>query len=213
LVRLPSEGPYTGPVAELVPLGKPTRERADAARNRARILQAAARLFARDGIDGVSMDAVAAEAQVGKGTLFRRFGSKAGLAVALLDERERELQQAMLSGPPPLGPGAPAAERLRAFADAYLRFLEHHLDLVRLSEVSHPGARYDVGAYRFWHTHVSVLLTEIDPGLDVPYVAHAVLAPFAADLNHALVAEDFSFQRIRDGLDAVLARLTRQALS
>jgi AcrR family transcriptional regulator len=53
------------------------------------------------------MDAVAAEAGVGKGTLFRRFGDRAGLAVALLDERERDLQAAVLSGPPPLGPGAP----------------------------------------------------------------------------------------------------------
>lgn len=198
-------------MAELVPLGNTTPpERADAARNRARILDAAGRLFARDGVGGVSMDTVAAEAGVGKGTLFRRFGSKAGLAVALLDERERQLQQAMLTGPPPLGPGAPAADRLRAFADAYLEFLEQHLDLVRLSETAHPGARYDVGAYRFWHTHVSVLLADIRPGLDVPYAAHALLAPLSADLNHALTREDFTFRRIRDGFDTLLREFTQR---
>src|SRR5262245_47222458 len=74
----------------------PPRERADAARNRARVLAAAAELFGRLGVDSVSMDAVAAEAGVGKGTLFRRFGDKAGLAAALLDERERELQDAII---------------------------------------------------------------------------------------------------------------------
>ncbi|MGH3655139.1 MAG: TetR/AcrR family transcriptional regulator [Micromonosporaceae bacterium] len=195
-------------MAELIPLARPTQERADAARNRARILQAASRLFAEGGITGISMDAVAAEAGVGKGTLFRRFGSKAGLAVALLDERERDLQEAMLSGPSPLGPGARAADRLRAFAAGYLQFLERHLDLVRLSETSHPGARYQIGAYRFWHAHVSVLLAEINPGLDVPYVAHALLAPLAADLNQALTSDDFSFQRIRDGFDALLRVIT-----
>ena len=53
------------------------------------------------------MDQVAAAAGVGKGTLFRRFGDKSGLAAALLDARERVLQEAVLFGPPPLGPGAP----------------------------------------------------------------------------------------------------------
>jgi len=47
-----------------------------------------------------------AAAGVGKGTLIPRFGDRAGLAVALLDERERELQERILSGRPPLGPGA-----------------------------------------------------------------------------------------------------------
>src|SRR5215469_18354763 len=84
----------------------PPAGRADAARNRAAILAAAALLFAEHGVAEVSMDQVAAAAGVGKGTLFRRFGDKAGLAAALLDEREAELQEAILRGPPPLGPGA-----------------------------------------------------------------------------------------------------------
>src|SRR4051794_37445864 len=81
-------------------------ERADAARNRRRILAAAARLFAERGAACTSMEAIAAEAGVGKGTLFRRFGDRSNLALAVLSERERELQDAMLAGPAPLGPGA-----------------------------------------------------------------------------------------------------------
>src|SRR2546421_4009451 len=93
----------TGPQsAYSIEPGRPRPERADAARNRKRILDAAERLFAEHGVTNVSMDQIAAAAKVGKGTLFRRFGDKAGLAVALLDSRERDLQAAILSGPPPL---------------------------------------------------------------------------------------------------------------
>ena len=53
------------------------------------------------------MEAVACEAGVGKGTLFRRFGDRASLFHALIDDRERDFQEAFIRGPAPLGPGAP----------------------------------------------------------------------------------------------------------
>ncbi|MET7335212.1 helix-turn-helix domain-containing protein [Nonomuraea sp. NPDC005650] len=162
-------------------VGRPVKERADAARNREKVLAAAARLFAEKGVEAVSMDAVAAEAGVGKGTLFRRFGDKSGLAVALLDSRERDLQQRILSGPPPLGPGAPAPERLTAFVAAYLDYLFAHLDLVRMSETASPGARYRIGAYRFWHRHVAILLAESRPRCDADALSHALLAAMGAE--------------------------------
>jgi AcrR family transcriptional regulator len=174
----------------------PPKERADAARNRAAVLEAAARLFAEQGVEAVSMDQVAAAAGVGKGTLFRRFGDKSGLAAALLDARERVLQEAVLHGPPPLGPGAPADERLAAFLNAYLDYLLEHLALVRMSETATPGARYRIGAYRFWHHHVAILLaTAPDPG----HAAHALLAALAADHVAALLPE-LGEQRMRTGL-------------
>ncbi len=148
------------------------RERADAARNRLRVLAAAERLFAERGVAGVTMDDVAAAAGVGKGTLYRRFVDKGGLAVALLDQRERELQQAILSGPPPLGPGATPPERLAAFIAGYLAFLDRQLDLVLLSETSTPGARLRTGAYAFWRQHCAHLLR----------VAHASGPELRADL-------------------------------
>ncbi|WP_223830440.1 hypothetical protein [Nocardiopsis quinghaiensis] len=73
-----------------------------------------------------------------------------------MDQRERELQEAVVFGAPPLGPGAPARERARAFFDAYLTYLADHLDLVGLSETASPGARFRVGAYVFWHRHLAV---------------------------------------------------------
>jgi AcrR family transcriptional regulator len=174
----------------------PPKERADAARNRVAVLDAAARLFAEHGVAAVSLDQIAAAAGVGKGTLFRRFGDKAGLAVALLDARERALQEAILLGPPPLGPGVHPAERLTAFVDAYLDYLLEHLDLVRMSETASPGARYRIGAYRFWHRHAAILL---DGAPDPDHAAHSLLAALAAEHVAALLPE-LGESRIRTGL-------------
>jgi AcrR family transcriptional regulator len=201
----------SGPQSDLaIPeeLSRPSRpkERADAARNRAAVLDAAAKLFRQHGVDGVSMDAVATAAGVGKGTLFRRFGDRSGLAVALLDDRERALQESILSGPPPLGPDEPdPATRLVAFVDAYLDYVLEHLDLVRVSETGTPGARYRIGAYRFWHRHVAILMAgRDDPDAD----AHSLLAPLAAEHLRAVVAE-LGVDRVRATSRALAHALAR----
>ena len=182
---------------------RPPQERADAARNRQRVLAAASRLFAEHGVEGVTMDAVAQAAGVGKGTVFRRFGDKSGLAASLLDERERELQGAILSGAPPLGPGSPPRERAIAFFDAYVTYLSGHLELIRLSETASPGARYRIGAYRFWHRHLAILLTST---ADPDHLAHSLLATVDADLNSALRDQGYDWDRIRAGTRDLVTR-------
>lgn len=183
-------------------------ERADARRNRLKVLAAAERLFAEQGVRNVSLDAIAAAAGVGKGTVFRRFGDRAGLAVALLDERERELQERILTGPPPLGPDAAPGERMLAFLDAYADLLEAHVELLLDSENAATGSRYRVGAYRFWQRHVAILLEQARPGLDADYTAHALLAPLAADLHQALRDEGYDLARIKSGLRALAEAAT-----
>ncbi|GLZ37526.1 TetR/AcrR family transcriptional regulator [Actinokineospora sp. NBRC 105648] len=179
------------------PTGAPVvHERADAARNRRRILTAARRLFGQRGVDTVTMDQIASAAGVGKGTLFRRFGDKSGLAAALLDEGERELREQVARGPAPLGPGAAPAERVRAFFDAYLTFLANHLDLVHLAETARPGARYRITAYRYWHRHVAGLLADARLPADGDALAHVLLAAVAADLQRAL-REEVPAERMR----------------
>lgn len=85
----------------LTPAGERPALRADAARNRTRLLEAASRLMSACGAANLTMEAVATTAGVGKGTVFRRFGDRTGLLIALLDHREQQLQAAFLSGPPP----------------------------------------------------------------------------------------------------------------
>ncbi len=62
---------------ELPVVGEPAPERADASRNRQKILEAARRLFAQRGLAEVTMETVAGEAGVGKG---RSFGGSATAA-------------------------------------------------------------------------------------------------------------------------------------
>jgi AcrR family transcriptional regulator len=73
------------------------------------------------------MDAIAREAGVGRGTLYRRYPDIPSIATALLDEHERSLQEKLLGGEPPLGPGAPPARRLAAFYAAMTDLLEQHI--------------------------------------------------------------------------------------
>ncbi len=185
------------------------RERADATRNRLRVLAAAERLFNERGVSGVTMDDIAATAGVGKGTLYRRFVDKGGLAVALLDERERELQLRMLTGPPPLGPGAAPAERLTSFVAGYLALVERQLDLMLLSETSAPGARHRTGAHAFWRQHCHYLLRESgapDPRLR----AELLLAGLAAEqVRYWMRQQHLKLDELAAALSAAALALTR----
>src|SRR3954451_3879852 len=110
-MTLPMSQPQ--PVELPVVGGQLPGSRSDAVRNRALILAAAQQLFDQKGVENVSMDAIACKAGVGKGTLFRRFGDRASLMLALLEENEAQFQESFIRGEPPLGPGAPAPRAAR----------------------------------------------------------------------------------------------------
>src|SRR5215212_196150 len=155
-----------------LPVSAP-QERGDAARNRALLLDAARRLIAEHGADAVSMDDIAAAAGVGKGTVFRRFGSRAGLMLVLLDEDERAIQEAFLFGPPPLGPDAPPLERLLAFGRERLAFARKHQALLSAANRD-PETRYSAPAM-VQHTHVRLLLAIADTTGDLDAQTDALL--------------------------------------
>lgn len=138
-------------------------ERSDAARNRERLLWAAKELISECGAGGLTMDRLAERAGVGKGTVFRRFGSRAGLMLALLHDSEVDFQSRFMFGPPPLGPGAPALERLVAFGAGRIAYVVEFGDLVLAAEDASRG-RFDVPAAALWHRHIEVLLD--DAGFD-----------------------------------------------
>ncbi|MGI5255043.1 TetR/AcrR family transcriptional regulator [Actinacidiphila glaucinigra] len=172
---LPVRDASAGPMdLSLTPAGEPPRLRADAARNRKRLLEVAAELAAERGAANVTMEAVAAAAEVGKGTVFRRFGDRAGLMLSLLDHIEQQIQAAFLTGPPPLGPDAPPLERLRAFGPAVIRHEHAHRDLYmaarrELSRRFHP-------AYQLRHTHLTLLLRQAGAPGDVELTGHTLQA-------------------------------------
>jgi AcrR family transcriptional regulator len=187
-------------------VGQP-RERADAAENRRRIL-AAAQVLANDrGASGLTMQAVATAAGVGKATVFHRFGDRDGLVRALLDDYMTELQDGFLHGPPPLGPGARADQRLEAFMSELVRCTVANLGAALIGEsltTSDPPPVY--GALRL---HVSLLIGEIDPGLPAGTLAAYLLNAVAPSvLDRSLSAGDADVTVLIDAARALVRGIT-----
>jgi len=180
-------------------------ERSDAARNRSAILCAAERMLRECGPDGITMDGLACAAGVGKGTLFRRFGDRAGLFHALLDETERRLQEGFIRGPAPLGPGAPPAERLIAFGHALLSLTEERGELLLAAEPLDTELRYRSSVYGAHKAHVSSLLAELAP--DDEYVAEALLAALMPGLVLHQLRSGRSLEQLHESWRRLVRRL------
>ena len=182
------------------------QERGDAARNRALLLDAARGLVAKRGADAVTMDDVAAAAGVGKGTLFRRFGSRAGLMMVLLDEDERASQQAFLFGPPPLGPDAHPMDRLVAFGRERIAFVHTHHALLSAANRD-PHLRH-VGAAAVQRTHVRVLLQAAHTTGDLEVQTDALLALLDADyVEHQLNDGGHTLETLGDAWESLARKL------
>jgi AcrR family transcriptional regulator len=192
------------PVRDL-PVSAP-HERGDAARNRALLLDAARRLVAERGADAVTMDDIAAAAGVGKGTVFRRFGSRSGLMVVLLDEDERASQQAFMFGPPPLGPDAPPLDRLVAFGRERLRFAHAHHELL-VAANRDPASRYGAAAM-VQRTHVRMLLASAGTTGDLDSQTDALVALLEAEyVEHQLIERGQTLQTLGDAWESLARKL------
>lgn len=185
-------------------LDEPPAERSDAARNREALLRAALELIDRCGVEAVTMDAVAEKAGVGKGTLFRRFESRAGLMGAVLNLSETEWQRAVISGPPPLGPGAPPLERLLAFGQSRLRLNIRHAALIEAA--GNPGAR-SLRAISFTTMHVRMLLAELGVQGDLAYLATALVAPLELLMERDAEVSEATIERLHNGWTDLVRRV------
>lgn len=174
-------------------LGIPHAERADAARNRRVLLATARDMLAEQGADKITMDGLAERAGLGKGTVFRRFGTRAGIFQALLDDHERDFQERVLSGPPPLGPGAAPLDRLIAYGRARIDFLAEHREIARAAldgsqpvpagaqtPMSRAHIRYLLREMRLGAAEPDVLALQLTAALDGPlllYLSDAADSP------------------------------------
>lgn len=149
------------------------------------------------------MDAIAERAGVGKPTIYRHFGDRAGLAHAVFEEEERAFQERLIHGPAPLGPAAPPVARIAAFLDGYLDLVTTHLDILLAAETARPGARFEIGAYESYQRLLSLLLGQA--GVDERhrrYLADLLLATTAAELVW--------YQRAVQGRSAAVIRADAQ---
>ncbi len=188
-------------MAEPVTWGLPA-ERADAARNRRLLLATAREMLGEHGAGELTMDALAERAGLGKGTVFRRFGTRAGIFQALLDDDESAFQEQVLSGPPPLGPGAPALDRLIAYGRARVVFLIGHRQIARAAidgrervpagsetPMSRTHILYLLREIGLGPADLDVLATQLTAALDGPlllYLSSDVLAEAAPEVADRL---------------------------
>jgi len=194
--------------------GAPVAERADAARNRRHLLATAREMLAEQGPDTLTMDGLAERAGLGKGTVFRRFGTRAGIFAALLDDDERDFQRQVLAGPPPLGPGAAPLDRLIAYGRARTGFLIAHRDIARAAldgrEPVPGGAQTPMS-----QVHIRILLGQMDlGGADLDMLAVQLTAALDGPLLLYLSASDLSAaphaaERIADSWQDLVQRVGR----
>ncbi len=210
---------YNEKMTHSIPLGQllaaedaHSGERADAAANRVRVLQAAERLFAAAGVENVNMADIAKEAGVGKGTLYRRYASKGELCLALMDSQFRDFQNLMLERLRQMTVGqTPWLRQLNYFLDALVFFTADHSPL--LCEVQRSGipAQEDTAPYFWLHLTVSGLLRgavaggELSPALDSELLADILLAPLRAETFRFLHEHrGFALERISAGMQALV---------
>ncbi|MFJ9456344.1 TetR/AcrR family transcriptional regulator [Kitasatospora sp. NPDC101447] len=186
------------------------KPRKDAVRNRAAALAAADTLFAASrSPEDVTMSDIAAEAGVGKGTLFRAFGDRTGLIRALYGTRLAPLMEAVEHGPPPLGPATPPLERVPALLDALLCFKFDNRHLALALEGTGADSPYRTEHYDRWHAMLRDLLLRTPAAAGSDFTAHALLAATRADLVEHLAGEKHTS---RDELRSQLADFTGRLL-
>jgi AcrR family transcriptional regulator len=179
-----------GPLHGRLPIldqDEPQLERADAARNRIAILEAARRLLKKRPIGEICMDELAEAAGVGKGTLYRRFEDRSSLCRALLHDNALALQAEVLRGFD-LPPQASWTERLDRLLDALFDFTAENAPL--LSEAAafeRARNRYDHPAHGWQRQEIALHLRkaaerrEIAP-CDPEVTADLIIAAIDPDL-------------------------------
>ncbi|HWS32498.1 MAG TPA: helix-turn-helix domain-containing protein [Actinoplanes sp.] len=153
--------------------------RADKTRNQEAVLAAAGRLFdAAHDPDDVSMDAVAAEAGVGKGTIFRGFGDRAGLIRALYEQRAAAFV-VQTRRESPAHQGSPA-DAVYFLLSRLWRFKRQNRTLALSLDRAGHASPYRNESYENAHGQLTALLSH--HGEQADFLAHSLLAAVRSDL-------------------------------
>ena len=155
-------------------------QRSDAVRNRAAIVAATRDLVRERGAASLRVADVARAAGVGAGSIYRAVGSRSGLLLALLDDEERELQEQMIRGAPPIGPGAPPGERLEAFVRALHALVLRQREVLVAADDSSALAPLRSPVHAGWAAHLRVLVSQLRPDADPVVPAELMLAAVSA---------------------------------
>lgn len=185
------------------------RQDGNAARRRgtrALVIDAAVRLVAGRGFSATSVDDIAAEAGVAKGSVYYNFTSKSDILEAALDEGTARLRGALSEA----RDTAPDGGRVDAMVRALLVAVHSYPDLAKLvaAEVFRAEREWQQSIAQLRAETISMFEVEIGagrPGQDVSLVAAAV---FGATLVAGLEWLVFQPDRTLDEVHASVRRLT-----
>jgi AcrR family transcriptional regulator len=139
----------------------PHRRRLTAAERRARILDAASRLFAEEGFGGASVERIARGAGVSAPVVYDHFPSKHELFVAVMESARDELTA---RGTQVMSADAPAEARVRAGIDAFFTYVEDQPAAARVLLVTHRGTPELNKAARLVQAEARVRMTALLAG-------------------------------------------------
>ncbi len=170
------------------------------------VIDAAVRLVASRGFSATSVDDIAAEAGVAKGSVYYNFTSKSDILEAALDEGTARLRAALSEA----RDAAPDAGRVDAMVRALLVAVHSYPDLAKLlaAEVFRAEREWQQSIAQLRAETISMFALEIGarrPGEDVSLVAAAV---FGATLVAGLEWLVFQPDRTLDEVHASVRSLT-----
>lgn len=115
-------------------LHNPEKDALQMAANRQRFLESGFRLFTRKTIGAVSLEEVARASGIGVATLYRYFGSKADLAVAISAWKWEEFRRQLALVPDASHREGPASEDFANYLDTFLDLYRNQPDLLRFNQ-------------------------------------------------------------------------------
>lgn len=152
------------------------------------------------------MSAIAKEAEVGKGTLYRHFADKAAICHALLDEAMREFQNQTLRR---VGHDNNPLVTLRWFLQSAAEYVHDHSDLLCEAAQQSPNAMLDHPAHFWWRQTIRALLVQSQIEGDLDYLAdvfYVMLDVQVVRFQNSRLG--YSQVRITEGLMLLLDQLT-----
>jgi AcrR family transcriptional regulator len=178
--------------------------RADAQRNRDRIVEVARAFFRSKGFDAVSMDEVAKGAEVGPGTLYRHFPTKESLYDAVLEAWAEKVKSAVDHA---IALDAPARVRLITWLTDYAAMLtEHKGAAARITAaLGDPGSPFAAKCQTYLSANQR-LIDELDsalrPGVEAIQISRLVGGVAAVADNSGLPSESVASMLaiVADGL-------------
>ena len=147
---------------------KPSRRERKKEQTRTRIIAAALDLFAQNGIDNVTVDDIAAAADIGKGTFYNYFETKEDIVVAFMVDMEPKIQaevQRLLESARTDDIGSVTTlggDSLPSILTEYIRFQ------FRLKEPYHRYVRVFLGQMLHRTEHLLPYLVEMQKAIDPP---------------------------------------------